>query len=329
MAFDNSYDTTNPGSAVGNREQLLDMSTVLYPTLAPIRGLLPVQSATADLVEWTVDDLRDPRNQGVPEGSDVSSFDSQHSNLVRLQNRVQHFRDTFKVSKKQEVYESVTPVKVQQAEEKALKQVLLDEEKAIASGQGAVTDDGSGTGSQLRGLDKWISNSAQSDDVVDVPSDYRTPIASIHSAGDFTEADMAAILASIFNEVGEMQDLHLVADTALRNHIVDEFTRANGAASNVRYPNGDGSDIVYNVEMFRGPFGNVKIITANPKCMPDTVNHDYGYILDPNLLGWAEALSLGSSRLEDQGGGPRGYVDCMGTLICKGPKGLGKITAIA
>ena len=60
----------------------------------------------------------------------------------------------------------------------------------------------------------------------------------------------------------------------------------------------------------------------------ETGAHDRGYILDPNLLAWGEALSMGSTMLEDRGAGPRGYIDCMGTLICKGPNGLGKITDI-
>ena len=59
--FDASFRSTPPtGSGVGNREQLLDLTTVLSPRQAPVYGLLPKQAATADLVEWTVDDLRDP-----------------------------------------------------------------------------------------------------------------------------------------------------------------------------------------------------------------------------------------------------------------------------
>ena len=70
----------------------------------------------------------------------------------------------------------------------------------------------------------------------------------------------------------------------------------------------------------------MKIISANPKCLPDQKR---AYLLDPSLLGYAEAMSMGSTMLEDQGGGPRGYIDAMGTLLCKGPNGLGKITDFA
>ncbi len=334
LSFDKSYEK---GGLNSNREELLDLTTVLSPRQAPIYGLLSKQKVSADKVEWTVDSLRDPADVAVIEGVDVdfsasgSTDAEQFSDLARLDNRVEHFRDQFLVSKKQEVYDSVTPVKLQQAEEKAASQLLRDIEKSIASDQGAVAGTGSVAG-KSRGLGEWIKNGEQSDDATTVPAAFRTPEASMHTTNAaLTESGFAGILGSIFNEVGEMQDLHLVADTALRNHIVDEFTRADSTGTSVRY-NVEGSEAVveYNVELFRGPFGIVKIITANPKCMPESAanKHDRGYILDPSLLGWGEALSMGSTMLEDRGAGPRGYIDCMGTLICKGPNGLGKITDI-
>ena len=352
--FDSSFNTN---SNAGNREQLLDLTTVLSPRQAPVYGLLPKQKATADLVEWTVDTLADPADNAVVEGADLS-FGTEAGDtearkfgaLARLDNRLQHFRKSFMVTKKQEVLDSVTPVKLQQAEEKATSELLRDIEKAICSDQGAVAGTSS-TAGQLRGLGRWISNSGGAsgteggtgnDGATIVPADFRTPLGSIHgdshiktdgtdqkgsTQADLTESDFASMLASIFNETGEMQDLHLVADTALRNHIVNEFTRTGGGTSQVRYNSDSGAVVEYNVEMFNGPFGVVKILTANPKCMPGTNNR--GYLIDPSLLGWAEALPTGSTMLEDQGGGPRGYVDSMGTLICRGPKGLGKITEIA
>ncbi len=75
MAFDKSYDGPPTGSASGNREQLLDLTTVLAPRQAPVYGMLPKQAATADLVEWTVDNLRDAdQDNAVQEGIDVGTF---------------------------------------------------------------------------------------------------------------------------------------------------------------------------------------------------------------------------------------------------------------
>ena len=69
----------------------------------------------------------------------------------------------------------------------------------------------------------------------------------------------------------------------------------------------------------------VKVVNGNPKCAPDTGR---GYFIDPDYLSWKELAPIGSTPLEDQGGGPRGYVDAIGGLCVKNPLTLGKITAL-
>ena len=341
MAFDNTYTGPPQGSASGNREQLLDLTTVLAPRQAPVYGMLPKQAATADLVEWTIDGLRDAvADNAVVEGKDVGetggdSFVGQFGNLARLGNRLQHFRDTFNVSKKQELIDSVTPVRIQEAEEKAASQVLRDIEKSICSDNSAVTGTSS-AGGQFRALGQWINSSPDSDDVAAVPTPFKTPAASVlgDSTKELTESRFNSMLTSIFEETGEQGDHVLVAGTTVRNEIIDGFTRVHhttladsfATGNSTTFNQGDGTEINYNVEIFQGPYGIVKIISANPKCLPDQKR---AYLLDPSLLGYAEAMSMGSTMLEDQGGGPRGYIDAMGTLLCKGPNGLGKIIDFA
>jgi len=348
MAFDASFNSTPPtGSGVGNREQLLDLTTVLSPRQAPVYGLLPKQAATADLVEWTVDNLRTPdANNAVVEGIDVGTsggdaLKAQFGSLSRLNNRLQHFRDTFNVSKKQEIMDSVTPVRIQEAEEKAASQVLRDIEAAICSDNGAVTG-AAGAAGKLRGLGVWTdptlesgSGAQSTDDVTEVPDAFKTKAGAVLSDGaeELTESRFNGMLTSIFEETGEQQDLILVAGTSVRNSIIDGFTRVQtgGSATHLHgnsttFNQGDGTDVNYNVEIFQGPYGVVKIISANPKCLPD---QNRAYLIDPSLLGWSEAMSMGSTMLEDQGGGPRGYIDAMGTLCVKGPNGLGKISNFA
>ena len=347
MAFDNTYSGPPTGSASGNREQLLDLTTVLAPRQAPIYGMLPKQGATADLVEWTVDNLRTPvADNAVVEGKDVGTtggddFVGQFGSLTRLGNRLQHFRDTFNVSKKQEIFDSVTPVRIQEAEEKAASQLLRDIETSIASDNPAVLGDGS-TAGEFRGLGVWLdptledasgSHAQKTDAVQEVPDAFKTNFDSVigvgsdstettaEAAAGLTESSFNGMLTSIFEETGEQGDHVLVAGTTVRNAIIDGFTRVTSATNN-HFNQGDGTDVNFNVEIFQGPYGIVKIISANPKTLP---NQKRAYLLDPSLLGYAEAMSMGSTMLEDQGGGPRGYIDAMGTLICRGPNGLGMI----
>ena len=60
MSFSNTFDTTNTGSAVSNREDLTDVLTILAPEETPILSSANKQRATATNVEWTVDSLSAP-----------------------------------------------------------------------------------------------------------------------------------------------------------------------------------------------------------------------------------------------------------------------------
>jgi hypothetical protein len=58
MAFSNTYDVTNPGSAVSNREDLTDVLTILAPEETPVLSSAQKQRAVATNtphrpVRWT------------------------------------------------------------------------------------------------------------------------------------------------------------------------------------------------------------------------------------------------------------------------------------
>jgi hypothetical protein len=328
MAFSNTYDTANTGSAVSNREHLTDVLTILAPEETPVLALAKKEKARATFVEWTVDDLASPVTTGVSEGDDVSSYADKFANRARLGNYVQKWRRPWKVSDLQQAVDSVGPAGVAEAESKALREIKRDIEATLCSTNDRAAEDGAGTAYGTRGLGDWIDSSGPSD----VPAAYRTPSASIHSSGDVTETVMNNILTSIYREVGTSRDLTLVADTALRNEIVANFARAEGSTTAKVYNiNEDATSkkITYDVTLFEGPQGLVSIVNMNPDCAPDTTNKDTGYFVDPAKMSFFELIPMGSSRLENQGGGERGFIDCTGALGVKHPRAFGKITAIA
>lgn len=326
MAFDNAFNTTSPGSAVGNREDLSAMTSVLYADTAPVSGLARKTKAGADLVEWTVDTHKAPdKDKALKEGEDISSFDGKFSNLARLQNRLQHTYETFGVTRKQQVLQSVTPVDLQHAEEKALVDAMLDREAAIVSDNAAVTGSSSSKGIS-RGLGKFIQSTAQSDDVNDVPAAYRPGSAALNTDGAaITESSFNGIVSSVWANKGTTSNLVCVADYLLRDGIASTFTRIGGDTSLMRYTGSDGSEIQYGVDIFKSSYGPVSIINSNPNCSPAGATADRGYVFDASLLEIAEALPMGSQELQDEGGGGRGFVDCMWSLKVLNPLGFGKI----
>jgi hypothetical protein len=327
MAFSNTFDTTNPGSAVSNREDLLDVLTILAPEETPVLSSAPKSKASATFVEWTVDSLSAPVTTGVAEGSDVTAFTDKFAGRARLGNYVQKFRRDFMVSDLQNAVDSVGPAKIAQAEAKAVREIKRDIEATLMSNNDRSVEDGGSTVYGLRGLGDWIDSAGPSD----VPAAYRTPAASISSSGAITETVFNNLITSIYRVTGTTNSLTLVADTALRR-VISDYARTSGSSDysvrQVTY-NGEVSTIKLAVEMYESDHGMVSIVNMNPDCAPDTSNKDTGYLINPDYYGVAELISLGSTRLPNLGGGDRGYVDSTLTLLVKHPGAHGKITAIA
>jgi hypothetical protein len=326
MAFSNTYDTTNPGSAVSNREQLLDVLTILAPEETPVLSSAPKSKATATFVEWTVDSLAAPVADGISEGSDVTQFTDKFANRARLGNYVQTFRRDYMVSNLQEAVDSVGPAKIAAAEAKAVREIKRDIEFALCSENDRQADSGVGSPYKLRGLGDWIDSTGPAD----VPATYRTPAASIHSSGALTEDAFNDLITSIYRVTGSTNSLTLVADTALRR-VISNFAKTSGA-SNAVYrqvtQSADSKTIKLQVEMYESDHGLVSVVNMNPDCAPDTTNKDTGYLVNPEYYGVAELIPLGTQRLPDFGGGQRGFVDATLSLLVKHPGAHGKITSL-
>jgi hypothetical protein len=329
MSFSNTFDTTNPGSGVSNREDLTDVLSILAPEETPILSSASKQKASSTFVEWTVDSLSAPSTAGVAEGADVQAFTDKFSGRARLGNYTQKFRRDYMVSDLQEAVDSVGPAKIAQAEAKAIREIKRDIEATLAGTQDRAVENGAGTAYALRGLGDWIDSAGPAD----VPAAFRTPSASIHATGtNFTETVLNTMISSIYRETGTVNDLMLVADTALRNEISD-FARS-GNANDVRTVNYNGNDtaIKLSVDLYQSDHGIVSVVNGNPDCMPAVTGgtaNGAGYLVNPEYYGVHELIPLGSTRLPNMGGGERGYVDCSLTLGVYHPGAHGYVQAIS
>ena len=330
MAFSNTFDTTNQGSGVSNREDLTDVLTILAPEETPILSSANKKGASATKVEWTVDSLSAPSTAGIAEGADVTAFTDQFAGRARLGNRVQKFRRDYMVSDLQEAVDSVGPAKIAQAEAKAIRELKRDIEASLASANTQTTEDGAGVVNRLGGLGDWIQNAAGSGNV---PAAFQTPATSIADVtdGNFAESELNSLISSIFKVTGTSNNLMLVADTALRQDISD-FARIGGVSGDsvraVNY-NGESGTIKLSVDLYQSDHGIVSVVNANPDCMPTQAGTAgmAGYLVNPEYYGVHELIPMGSSRLPNLGGGDRGFVDCALTLGVYHPGAHGKIVS--
>lgn len=325
MAFSNTYDTTNPGSAVSNREDLAQWVSRVVPEKTPVYSLAPKSKATATFHEWTVDKLKTPSTlaDGVSEGDDVSAFTDQYADRSRLGNYIQGFRDNWMVSKVQQAAASAGPADVANAKAKSMINVKLGVEYALCSDNDRQAEDGASNPYKLRGLGDWIDSAGPAD----VPADYRTPADSIDATGaGITEDNFQDVIRSLFSASGEVANNTLVAGTALRSQ-VSSFTRTESSANTTRTytVNEDATSkkLTYAVNFFDTDYGMISIMNGNPDCLPAT---DRGYILNQDYYYIADYIPMGATDLEDQGGGQRGYCDCWLSLCVKNPRAFGKIS---
>ena len=331
MAFSNTFDTTNQGSAVSNREELSDVLTILAPEETPVLSSASKKKSGATFTEWTVDALSAPSTAGVTEGADVTAFTDKFAGRARLGNYVQKFRRDFMVSDLQDAVESVGPAKIAQAEAKAIRELKRDVEATLIGTQDRSIEDGAGTAYGLRGLGDWIDSAGPSD----VPADFRTPSDSIYdisTSGAFSEAALNDLISSIYRETGNSNNLMLVADTGLRRTIADFARVSAGADNSVRTVNYDGNkaEIKLSVELYQSDHGMVSIVNMNPDTAPATLaggtDFNDGYLINPEYYGVHELIPMGSTRLPNLGGGERGFCDCTLTLGVYQPQAHGKIT---
>ena len=328
--FSNTFEK-NPGSASSNREDLTDVLTILAPEETPILSSANKQKANATFVEWTVDSLATPATSGIREGADVT-FDAAADKFAaraRLGNYIQKFRRYYQVSDLQEAVDSVGPAKIAQAEAKSIRELKRDIEATISGTQDRAVENGTDTAYALRGLGDWIDSAGPAD----VPAAFRTPAASIADVtvaeGEFAESELNSLITSIFGVTGTSNSLMLVADTALRRDISD-FARISGSSDNsvrnVNY-NGESGSIKLSVDLYQSDHGVVSVVNANPDCAPTQagIAGMSGYLVNPEYVGVHELIPMGSTRLPNQGGGERGYVDCALTLGVYHPGAHGKI----
>jgi len=329
MPISNTYQPSAPaaksgtGSAVSNREDLSNELSILAPEETPILSLCGKGKASATYSEWTVDSLAAPATTGISEGSDVTSFSDKFADRARLGNYIQLMRRDYLVSNLQQAVTSVGPANVAQAEAKSMREIKRDIEATIASNNEMTVENGAGTPYGMRGLGKWIDSSAQATNPV--PAAYRTPSGSIITSA-ISESSFNTMIGSIFAKNGEMNSLTLVANVALRQ-LISNFTRATPASAGVTYhvnQDATSKQITLSVNLYDSDFGLVKIVNGNPSCMP-TASTNVGYVLNPKYLGFNTLIPMGATRLENQGGGERGFIDVAGTLCVKHPQAHGKI----
>lgn len=335
MPSANSY--SSPGTSGGNREDLTDILTIIAPEATPVKSAIrsgPGPKAT--YTEVVVDTLRSARTTGQPEGYDQGQFSNKAKDRARLGNYIHILSEGYAVTDVENMV-AVAGAKgglYQEARAKALVELSRDIEAVICGNQdrnapGSNTPDGTWT---TRGLFKWITSSGAPSDI---PSAYVTPSGNVIS---FTsETSITGALNSLFAQYGEPKNYFVPCGLAT----VEKFDEL---ARTVQIGTGsDGSfNRVTNQEYIQGRTAQrsvTRYVTSagSMDIVPDmfvnvtsgtdnTTSSTSGLILNMDLVALQTMEGLHSVELVDEGGGPRGFAKIVFAVMCKNPRGLGKIS---
>ena len=220
------------------------------------------------------------------------------------------------------------------AVDKCIEELSRDIEYTLLSNNAAQLETGENAPYKLRGLGKWLQDGTTrtSHDTV-LPfstSEYLIPTASVNSTAyaSLTEANLATVLASIYTQWGKGGvSLTMLAGPLLKKQI-STFTQYSGstttANTSIRSFNAElaGKKITACVNVYEGDFNTVEIM---PSLLLPTgqAAGDYGYVIPEEYVALSWGRAPKAERLPNQGGGPRGYVDALLTLVVKNPTVFG------
>lgn len=328
---------------VGKREDLADFISLVDMKEKPLLAMIPKGKAIENMyMRWQADRYEAPDLSGIADGVDVGAFENGAKNRVELSNYCQKRRRAAFVG---DLAENVSDIagsakgELARATTKKLEELSRDIESVLCSDQDARLETSESNPYLTRGLGSWISNTAQT--VLPVPSDFRTPAASINSTiltPSLKETDLRTLLKTVYSQTGRSRNLVLLCGPALKEAVTNftaSRTSVDAAGINTfattRTYNIDlnKKKMVTSVTIYEGDFNTVELYTSLflAQDQGPAVQSARGYVIDPEMLELRWNRLPRVMPLADAGGGPRNLVDAVFGLVVKNPLGLGKFSA--
>lgn len=299
MPASNTYDTTNLGSAVSNREDLEQGAYLVSPSISPVWSNANKEKCDNVAPDWTVDTYAAVDTTQIGEGVDSTSFDDEFAEQAKVFNYIGTIKKDAMVTDDQELSNSASGVNFAGAMMKALKELNRNTE-AVTLGEQARGI--SGSTRTTEGISKTLSSSTAI-----FPTEYQIPTAQAVSATAPTEPTVDNVLRSIQDNCGQPEVMNLYGGTGWISEFAKATMRLGGAADDKVQINlnGETGTIKNKIRIYEGQHGTVNVIDLNSDTVPDTTDKDMAYFIQPNYFGIKELGGLVQKELPDMGGGRR------------------------
>jgi len=292
MAIYTSYE------AVGEREDLSDLITMISPVDTPMYSGFAKVSAKGTYHEWQTDELAAAAANAQVEGADYT-FPTL-SATSRLGNYTQIFNKPFQVSNTLDVVSKAGRDKEYAYQmEKKMKELARDVEYALVNNASAVSGT-SGAARQLKGVLAWITTNVET------------------GSGSGTEA----LTESMFNDALETISAaggnpDTVYANGFQKRQISGFT-----ASNTKNIDASANKIINRVDVYESDFGILEVIYDRAMAT------DQVAILEKDKWAIASLRPVSHHEVPSIGDSKRGVIEGELTLVAKNEKASGKITQL-
>jgi len=338
------------GTQSGGREDLsnlisnVDAKSTVFSSLAK-KGKKPGNV----VMGWQMDKYEDPSVHGIFEATDVVTGDYVNPAVNRklMQNYVQIFRRTFRISNLADEVQVVAGVKSELANgiAKKLVEIKRDMEYAFLGNTDADAESGTQNPYVTKALGSFLHASGTGGGADDfTPTGFLCPGDSIETTatGSLTEGKVQDVLKSIYNTTGTIRDYDLLCGPTLKR-VFTNFTQSatgsndrlaiktfNQAASEKSYINV--------IDVFEGDFGRLRLhptvhinTTATTGSSATLRSHGQtttaapfkGYVIpfDKAEIRYGKLPQI--KELTDNGGGPARLIEAMAALVIHNPSAFG------
>jgi hypothetical protein len=318
--------TVTTAAAVGNRETLSDIVSMITPSDTPIYTMAGADKLTGKHPEWEIDVLRTPAQNAQIEGDDYV-FNAQQI-PTRLGNYTQISSDSWIYSGTQAAVDNAgDQEKVSKAKIKAGLSIRKDVELAILTNQASVSSGTRFSG----GLPSWLTTNVSRNSGSNGGYSSGTGLTVAETTGTLralTKALMDTVMQSAFNSGGNVTEV--VMSPYNKGVFVTFMSDANVATFRQDVmPTGDGKrTLIGTYDFYQGPFGTVQVKPDRVMATSAGVARRV-FLLDPDLIdvGMLRPIAEDPDVLKT-GDAVKGVILGEWSLLVRNEAGLGVIADV-
>ena len=304
-------------AAVGNREELDDVVSLITPSDTPIYSMAGKEKASSKHPEWEYEDLDTTADNAQPEGNEYN-YDAV-TPPTRVGNYTQIFTKTFRFSGTQQAVDNAGNAEKRAHElMKKGKALRKDIEYSIVLNTASTNTDPRRSG----GLPTWLTSNVSRNS--GSSGGFTGGVTTVETTGTlraWSKALTDTVLQSIYQNGG---DVTTVVCSPYNKGVFATFMSDTNVAA-FRYAAGKGTNtIIGTADIYESPWGPVKVM-ANRVMSTAAATARRVFALDPSMVKWCTLRAIQEDKVAKTGDAENGVLIAEGALKIVNEKGLGAV----